>query len=644
MGVPGSGVRLSRSRARGAGRLSRNGTPGGGRLPQSTKRGAGRLSRSWPGVVCAALLLAGCASMPSSGEVRKVGEGQQADVDSQVRVFPSAPHKGESATDIVNGFMEATTSGEADFATAKKYLSKGLTEHWDPFAKITVLANTGQPSEESGTGRKEGYVVVDLSGTKTAVVDAKHAYRPEQGTFDTSFHLVKENNEWRIDDLEDGLVISDLDFQRIYHSVNMYYFASAGADAQHNGGAGRTLVADPVYLRNQIDSLVSTVSALLGGPTDWLAPAAASAAPTGARLYDKGSDRGVTLDDSQHLKVRLDVPAARLGGQHCPELAAQLFNTVQGQAAPKQLAAVDLAAADGRTVCSLPKDQALAYGAQNLVGSSERQYYIGAQPHRLLAVPSDGASTTATPVSGPFGGAKANLEAVAVRRDERMAAGVRSDGHQLVVGSLIEDGAFGPPALTSKAKDGLSAPSWDGFGDLWVADRDPRDSRIVVLPNGAGDPVPVSVTGLTGRVEALRVASDGVRIALLVRQPGGPGKLELGRVERGGTQAHPTFAVTGLRPLTLSGQSITSVSWTGPSRLVVLDSESDGVQQIKYVRTDGSAFQQAFEGISQASSVAASEDPTRALLASYNQSVYRLPPDSTGKRVEPKGDSPVYPG
>ncbi|MEW2517651.1 LpqB family beta-propeller domain-containing protein [Actinacidiphila alni] len=606
--------------------------------------GRARLLRSWPGVVGAALLLAGCASMPSSGEVRKVGQGQHADVDSQVRVFPSAPHRGESASDIVNGFMEATTSDETDFATAEKYLTKALQKTWDPTAKITVLTSSAQPKEASvtGSGRKESSVIVDLTGTKAAVVDAKHTYTPEAGAYDASFRLVKENNEWRIDDLDDGLVISQQDFSRIYHPVNMYYFASLGPDTQRAGGADKTLVADPVFLRNQSDSVVSTVSTLLGGPSKWLAPVVSTAVPKGVRLYDKAADRGVTLDDSQHLKVRLDATAQRLGGEPgCTRLAAQLFTTVQDQSVPK-LAAVDLAAADGRSVCSLGKDQAAAYGAQNLVGSSERQYYIGAQPHRLLALSSTG-STSARPVNGPFGETKANLEAVAVGRDERIAAGVRENGRQLVVGSLIEDGPFAPPVLTSKVKGGLSAPSWDGFDDLWVADRDPSAPRVVVLRNGGGDPIPVSVEGLTGRVEALRVASDGVRIAMLVQEDG-LGKLKLGRIERSGTQQHPTFEVKDLRTLTPEGEGVTSVSWAGPSRLVVLDdNQSDRAEQIQYVNTDGWATT-PFEGISQAASVAASEDLSRPLLASFDHSVYRLPPDSTGKRVEPKGDDPVYPG
>lgn len=604
-----------------------------------------RVLLRWPVPVCAALLLAGCASMPSGGEVRKVGDGQPADADSQVRVVAIAPHPGESASEIVTGFLEATTSSESDFATAKKYLSKDLSRRWNPFSQITVFNGAASSKELSGTGRKEGFTTVDLSGTKTGVVDAKHAFQPEQGDFNTSFNLVKQNNEWRISDLDDGLVLSELDFKRIYHSVNMYYFADQGSDAQRTGDTRKTLVADLVYLRNQTDSLVSTVTTLLGGPTTWLAPVVTPAIPGSVRLYEKAADHGVTLDDSQHLKVRLNTSAQRLGGERCVNLAAQLFATVQAQASAK-LAAVDVRTADDSTACSLSRAQAQTYGPENLLGSSSRQYYIGSAPHRLLELPVGDATANGTPVSGPFGGAKADLQSVAVRRDEQMAAGVKTNGRQLMVASLTEDVPFGEPVLTSKAtdpKNGLSAPSWDGFNDLWIADRDPLDSRVVLLRNGSGSPSTVSVPGLSGRVESLRVASDGVRIALVVRQSDGLGKLQLGRIERGGTLEHPKFSVTGLRTLTPEDEGVTSVSWAGQSRLVVLGRPSGGVQQIQYINTDGSA-NPALDGISEASSVAASEDQNRALLASYDRNVYRLPLDSSWEKVAPKGDGPVYPG
>jgi hypothetical protein len=599
--------------------------------------------RTWPVPVCAVLLLAGCASMPSSGEVRKVGEGdgQRADAGSQMRVFGIPPHSGESPSEIVSGFMEATTSGEADFATAKKYLTRAASQQWNPLAKIMVLTGAGRPSEDAGTSRKEGYTTVTLTGTKTATVDGKHAYWPEQGNFQTSIHLVRQNNEWRIDELQDGLVLSEQDFQRIYHSVNMYYFADLGSDVQRTGGVQKTLVADPVYLRNQLqDPLVSTVSTLLGGPTDWLSPVVTSAVPAGVRLSDKDSDHGVSIDDSQHLKVHLDAHANQFGGPRCTDFAAQLYATVQAQASAK-LAAVDVLRADGSTACTLGSTEAQTYGPENLVGPATHQYYIDSDQHRLRELTAD--TTKADPVTGPFGANKANLDSVAVRRDEQMAAGVRSNGRQLVVSSLINDEQFHAPVVSSAVKDGLSTPSWDGFGDLWVADRNPAAPKLMVLTNGDGQPSTVTVPGLNGRIESLRVASDGVRIALVVEQ-NGVRTLQLGRIGRGGTLDKPEFSVTGLRPLTPPGEGVASFSWAGPSRLVVvLGSEQGGVQQIQYVSTDGSAAP-ALEGISEASSVAASENPSSPLLASYNGSVYRLPADGNWSQVTPKGGSPVYPG
>lgn len=596
--------------------------------------------------VGAALLLAGCASMPSSGEVRKVDNGQQADANAQVRVFGIPPHTGESAEEIVSGFLEATTSGEPDFATAKKYLATKFQDHWNPLAGITVLSGGPQTEDSTEPSPKAPSTVVGVSGSKAALVDAKHAYRPDRGAFRTTVHLVKQGNEWRINELANGLILSASDFQRIYHSVNMYYFAQLGSDAQRSGIRHQTLVADPVYLRQQqTDSLASTVSTLLGGPTNWLAPAVSSAAPAGLKIYGKGPGQGVTLDDSQHLKVRLNKAADRLGADQCVRLAAQLFATVQGQASAK-LASAEVQRADGATICSLPSSQAPRYGPANLVGPVAGQagrYFIGSEQHQLYEVSSD---TSANPVRGPFGSAKADLASVAVRRDEQMAAGVKTDGRRLVVGSLSDGESLETSALTSSAQDpknGLSAPSWDGFNDLWIADRNPAISRLYVLRDGTGAPNQVDVPELDGRVESLRVASDGVRIVLVVDEQGVK-TLQLGRIKRGGTLEKPQFSVTGLRDLTPAGETVSSVSWAGASRLVVLGSDvGGGGQQIQYVNTDGSAAP-ALESIGEAVSVAASEDQTRPLLASYNGAVYWLPDDSNWKRVTPKGSDPVYPG
>jgi hypothetical protein len=604
----------------------------------------GRLLRGAVLPLGAAVLLAGCASMPSSGEVRKVSDAQP-DGDSQVRVLAVPPYVGESAAEIVDGFMDSMTSSELNFATAKKYLTNDAAAQWDPSAGITVLSGSlGSPKLEGND--KVGYQTVTLPGTKAAVVDTKHAYQPAQGPVHVQFHLVRDGkNEWRIDGLPDGLVMTASDFQRIYHSANMYYFARLGPDAGSDGHRRQTLVADPVYLRNEADPLVTTVSTLLGGPSDWLEPVVSSAAPKGARLYAKADDHGVTLDDSQHLRVRLDHSADHLGVSACTRLAAQLFATVQAQASAK-LASADILRADGSTVCSLPSGQARSYGPDNLVGSTIGQYYISADGHgRLMEL--DGGSTTAKPVPGPFGTSKAALDSVAVRRDEQEAAGVRDNGRHLVVGPFVDGRQFSAPVLTSSAADpghdGLSAPSWDGFGDLWVADRDPKAPALKVLVAGGSAAQTVPVPGLSGSVDALRVSSDGVRIALIVRQ-GGSRTLQIGLIERAGTRDAPTFEVTGLRSLTFPSQDVVSVSWVGSSKLVVLVGESGSLKQIEDMSIDGTVgtLQQS---VSEAVSVAASEDPDRPLLASYSGVVLRkLPADSDWKQVKPNGTDPVYPG
>lgn len=607
--------------------------------------GLGRLLRRGLPALCAALVLAGCASMPSSGEVRKVDDAQRGDADSQVRVFPRSPRPNESPTEIVDGFLEATTGTDADFATAKKYLTKDMGRRWDPESQIRVYSSRSlTQGQDDSTSRKEGFATLTLSAAMAAVVDTKHAFQPDERSFKTSFQLVRQGTQWRIDALENGLVMSSSDFQRVYHSVNMYYFARLGPDGPGGGGGQQTLVADPVYLRNQNDSLVSTVSALLGGPTDWLSPVVRTAAPAGAKLDDKAPDHGVTLDDSQHLKVRLSASADKLPERACIQLAVQLFATVQAQASAK-LTAADVQHPDGSTACSVPDSQAKTYGPGNLIVPPNRLYYVSADSqHRLMAMDPASKATRSEPVAGPLGANKAGLDTVAVSRDESRAAVVRGGGHDLVVAPLSDD-ALPAPALTSKGpdvKDALSAPSWDGFGDLWVADRDPQAATLYVLLGGDAPPQKVPVEDLDGRVESLRVSSDGVRIALIV-QKDGKKRLELGRIERSGTPEHPVFEVTGLRVLSPAGEDITSVSWAGASRLVVLASETGGAQQIEYMNTDGSAGT-ALQGVSEASSVAASEDATSPLLASYDDSVYLLPADADWKQLTPKGTGPVYPG
>ncbi|CAM5632506.1 Lipoprotein LpqB OS=Streptomyces tendae OX=1932 GN=lpqB PE=3 SV=1 [Streptomyces tendae] len=208
---------------------------------------------------------------------------------------------------------------------------------------------------------------------------------------------------------------------------------------------------------------------------------------------------------------------------------------------------------------------------------------------------------------------------MAVSRDEHSAAGIGLDNKSPYVGSLVSGGSLGDPVLTSQGKsetDRLTPPSWDAQGDVRIADRNPADPRLLLLKDGAGDPVEVRTPGLDGRVQAVRVAADGVRIALVVEKDG-KRSLRIGRIERDGQAGEqPAVTVLDLRSATPELEEVTAMSWAGDARLVVVGRERGGVQQIGYVQVDGStpeaSVPAALTGVKE---IAATEDERLPLVA-----------------------------
>lgn len=594
-----------------------------------------------------ATFASGCASMPDDGGLAQVNSSHRAESDSQVRVFSVSPQKGETPQQIVRGFLEATTSDEATFPTAREYLTRRMGRAWNPFSATTVVSSGPNVSKAAtgagGTAGKDGYAV-EVSGGRMAVVDRKHAYSPEKGDFSKVFHLTKVDGEWRIDQMPDGLVLGESDFQRIYRPVNAYYYAELGPDATAVAHGKNVLVADPVYLRRRINPVTATVSALLQGPSTWMNPVVTSSFPRGTRL---APGQHLSLDDSGELRVRLNAKGSRAGAGQCARMAAQVLHTVQDQASAK-VSKVVLAGPQDAEICTQTREEADVYLPGRLNGGAKRAYFID-EDHRVAALSRN--SEKPAPVEGPLGSGRVEMGEVAVNRPEREGAAVTRGRRSLYVASLDGSaGSLGEPVLTSNAKhesDRLSGPSWDGLGDLWVADRDPRAPRLLRLQGGREKADEVEVPDLRKgqRIESLKIASDGVRIALQIRERNGRSSLQLGRVERSGTTADPEVTVVGLRPVAPQLEDVEAASWAGSSTLVVVGRESGSVQQLQYMETDGSVSDQpTLPGINDVTGVAASEDASRPLLADSEDGIVRLPPNANWKTLTDSGSAPVYPG
>ncbi|WP_165989352.1 LpqB family beta-propeller domain-containing protein [Streptomyces sp. YIM 98790] len=618
------------------------------------------LRRRVLGCAAGALLLAGCASMPGSGDVHRVDSAQRPEGDGQVRVFGVPPEEGAVPQEILLGFLEAITSDESDFATAKQYLTPQARETWRPLASTTVLSTGPLPTSLGGEHTEDGESrVFDVTGTRLATVDEGRIFRPDDAGYKGQFRLRLVDEEWRIDELPDGLVLAEEDFRRNYRTVDTYFFADPGAAAAEVPRVADTLVPDPVFVRRRVDPVGEAVSMVLRGPSEWLAPVARSYFPASARL---AGDQRLTVTESGLLPLRLTGVPGDLATGRCERMAAQVLFTVRdlGVGEPGE---VLLADEDGSPYCSLTESEALNWRPGLLVGNQDRQYFLN-EDQRLISVGED----TQRPrvVEGPLHDVQ--LRSVGISRDEELAAGVSAGGDALFVAGLDRSDELPEPSyVTAPAGEdgsgGLSVPSWDGLGDLWFADRS-GNPGLHRIPGGTGEPVPVTVEGLRAsqRIEEVRPASDGVRIALLLRQ-GDKRRLYLGRVERdpGTTGDAPLSAeaedavgaarggdfvvtVRDLRPVTPHLDNVTAAAWAGDSRLVVVGRPADGVEQLQFVSTDGSAVNSpSLPGLGEVMGVAASEEEKRPMLAQVAEGVVRQRPDGQWQ-ILATGTAPVYPG
>ncbi|MEU0656996.1 LpqB family beta-propeller domain-containing protein [Streptomyces albogriseolus] len=609
---------------------------------ERVRRGRGTPARTVAYAACGAVLLAGCASMPDSGDLRGVESTPRK--DTQVRVYAMPPSDDATPAQIVQGFLEALTSDDADYKTARQYLTPEASKYWRPEQSTTVLSDGPGARADREPREDSTALTYTLTGTKFATVDAQQAYAPASGQYSELVRLVKDDKsgQWRIDAVPQGVVMGKSDFQRNYTSFNKYYFAS---NVDVNGSSLPMAVADPVYVRRHVDPTTRMVRSLISGPTSWLDPVVRSSFPTGTQLR-KGAGP-LTPDDRGTLTVPLNDRASEIGIGRCEEMAAQLLFTLRDLSPAVE--EVELRA-DGGQLCSLTQDGAETVATRGALNQPDHLYFLDRE-HKLvrIAAGSSGADPEAAP--GALGQGEQGLRSVAVARDERTAAGVGLNGQELFVSALAQGATLGEPVLRSQGKteqDRLTPPSWDAQGGLWVADRDPARPGLYLLPQGADQPLQVRTPGLEGRIRAVRVAADGVRIALVVEK-GDERSLLVGRIERSGpdeagSSERTTVTVVELRSATPELEQVTAMSWAGDSRLVVVGREHGGVEQMKYVEVDGSTPDvpppAALTGVK---ALTAAGDENAPLVAYSVDGIVRLPSGAQWQKVT-QGTAPVYPG
>jgi len=163
--------------------------------------------------LAAALILAGCANIPSSGSVSKLTI-PQGGAGSEPISLPDHPVKGASQQEILEGFIKAGRGPALNYSVAREFLTDDFRNKWNPNAGALISSS---PIVSATIGDNELQIAVSVSaevdadGLYTAYVDAPS--KPLQ------FHFKKDSKgQWRISSAPDGTVLTPNRFASIFRS------------------------------------------------------------------------------------------------------------------------------------------------------------------------------------------------------------------------------------------------------------------------------------------------------------------------------------------------------------------------------------------------------------------------------------------
>lgn len=431
--------------------------------------------------------LPACATIPTSGPVRSGGDLRLDREDVAVPPIGEPPVRGASPANVVFGFLRAGAAFLDDHAVARDYLTPRARPRWRPSTGTSVYdrATLDVRAELDGT--------VTVRGSMVATIDAEGSFRrtPRGTEVARTFGLERVDGQWRIADLDDGLLLSLVDVQESFRPVSLY-FVSPSRD---------TLVPDPVLLPELPGLTTKLVARLLRGPTASLRGAVATAFPPGTAL-DVPS---VPVRDGL-ATVRLDQGALRADDDAREQMSAQVVWTLK-QLGP-EIQRIRITAGGEDLIVSgvgqeQDRDSWQTYDPDGLSGSASVYVVRRGQVGRVI-------EGRFQPVDGAAGSGEASARTAAVSLDTTQIATVGSAGTVLSVGQLAADAPLSPVVTGGD----LSQPSWDPLGNLWVVDRSAR--TLLVLAAGADTATRVAIPELPGgNPTQVAVARDGTRVALV---------------------------------------------------------------------------------------------------------------------------------
>ncbi|MCA0252159.1 MAG: LpqB family beta-propeller domain-containing protein [Actinobacteria bacterium] len=505
--------------------------------------------RELTAAVAATMLLGGCAAVPTVGPVREHGSRQE-QVDSSVRVAPVPPAPDATAMLVVEGFLHAMGTDQADFAVARQYLTPAADLAWRPEDGTSIYAD-GYQLREAETST-EDQPVITLEAVLTGTLNAKGEYREASGGLRPDFGVVRdEDGQWRISRPPEGLLISRYHFLTNYTAVDLNFLDLSGS----------ALVPDQRFFAVNSLTPETVAAAVLSGPGDWLAPAVRRTTWPSLRIEEVDSlPQGVAL-------VQLSTSALGLTDAERLTVMAEMTQTLMEL---PEVTAVQFGV--GSTLLPLPGTTAVTLTTKDF---SELAPATEPGAGQLLAV-RDGSVRVVTRTASWTEGdqiapALTEVGTVAAVGNLSEVAGVTADGTTLAVTVAGSD----TQTVLLEGRN-LLRPDYSRQRELWAIGNDADAAGFTVFAAGDHAPIPVTAQDIpVETVRAFRISPDGVRIALvldgLVVDGEAVEQLGVARIVRDAEGIRlEAFRTVSVSPPAEAGRRIVDVGWQTATELLVL--------------------------------------------------------------------------
>jgi hypothetical protein len=616
------------------------------------------------------LVAAGCASLPTAGSAQVVRRV----VDQSVAAAPQGPDPGQQPEQIVREFIHASSMTEFDtagesFVVARQFLTSQAESAWGADAsstRIVVLAD-----DFAAIPDPDDPAAVTITGRQIGVVQPDRSFRPiDSVPYRATIHLDKSDDQWRIANPPDNVLITKSDFSTALRPRTVYFLDSTG----------RVVVPDLRYIPNSPTASLSVnrlMDLLLRGPSEQLAGAARTQLGPGAELQSnvRIDSAGVAHVDLEGVDVstpsaRLalaaqivwtldpDVPQIEISVNGLPLTVAAAPEAEPGPvtSAPPPGAPTDVFSLSSGTLANFDPD--LVPGSAQAV--SDAYYLDGGVVLR---------QSDSTPMWGSVGTGSVDVESAALSAASGALAAVASDddgGAQLLVGKPFDH----QPVVTALKADTLTKPSFTRWGyAAWTVQNGATQPEVYQVSVASGTPtwsrVAAPELAKLGPVTALELSPDGVRVAVVA-----DGRLYLGVVVSapdGGDQPADSgskavagdrhgLMIDGLHDLRADLSDVGPVAWADSANLLVgAKTASSAHRTVFRVSVDGQSVDpvttsQIYGDVFSDVEAIASSNSGLPMLISFNGRIWQLQGSLTsGQWVPPDGRNwmtgtmPFYP-